>query len=161
MPADTGWTWDDVQADVVPRTDLVALCLDGTVQRELDDARRRLRAVQADDAMDAGAADLQGEVAALEERAAQATRQFEVHAIPHTRWRQLLTDHRSDDPSERYDAATFVPAAIAACCRQFTSADQVAKAAEEHLTTGQISKLFAAVRRLNEGDDQVPTWRGR
>jgi len=155
------WTWDDVAADVVPRTDTVPLCLDGTVQRELEDARKRLRAAKAEDTLQNDTDDLQTAVDELEARAEQATRLFEVHAIPHTRWRDLLTEHRSDNPDERYDAATFVPAAIAACCRQFTSAEQVAKAADSALTTGQISKLFAAVRRMNEGDDQVPFLRGR
>lgn len=160
MPADT-WTWDDVETAVVPRTTTVALCLDGTVQADLDDARRRLRAAKAEDTLQSDTAELQAAVDDLEARAEQATRRFEIHAIPHSRWRDLLTEHRSTDPAERYDAATFVPAAIAACCRQFTSAEQVAKAADTALTTGQISKLFAAVRKMNEGDDQVPTSRGR
>ena len=161
MPADTSWTWGDVEGDVVPRTDIVPLCLDGTVQRELEDARKHLRAAKAEDALGHDTSELQAAVEALEARAEAATKTFEVHAIPHTRWRELLTEHRSSDPQERYDASTFVPAAVAACCRQFTSAEQVAKAADEHLTTGQISKLFTAVRRLNEGDDQVPFLRGR
>lgn len=155
------WTWDDVEADVKPRTTTVALCLDGSVQGRIEEARRKLRAVRSDDALDSGSAELQAEVEALEADAEASTVAFEIEAIPHVRWRELLTAHRSETPGERYDAETFVPAAIAACCPQFKSAEQVAKAAESKLTTGQISKLFAAVRLLNEGDDQVPFSRGR
>lgn len=154
------WTWSDVESEVVPRSDTVDLCLDGSVQRKLEDARRRLRDAKKDDALDASASDIQAEVDALEEQAAAATREFEVVALPHTKWRDLLVEHPSDEPGERYDPATFVPAAIAACCPQFASAEQVAKAAETKLTTGQVSKLFRAVRVLNEGDDKVPFTRG-
>jgi hypothetical protein len=155
------WTWSDVEAEVKPRTDTIDLCLDGTIQRRLEDARRQLRQARKDDTLDAGTSDLQDEVTRLEEAAAAATRTFEVVACGHRRWRELLTEHKSDDPAFRYDAATFVPAAIAECVVQFTSAEQVAKAADGKLTTGQISKLFNAVRAVNEGDDEVPTVRGR
>jgi hypothetical protein len=154
------WTWADVEAEVQPRTETVDLCLDGTIQARLDDARRRLREARRDDALDAGSTDLQAEVDALEEEAERATRTFDVVACGHKRWRELLVSHRSDNPEERYNAETFVPAAIAECVPQFTDAGQVVKA-QEMLTTGQITKLFGAVRKVNEGDDQVPSSRGR
>lgn len=160
MP-DQAWSWSDVEADVVPRSDEVALCLDGTVQRKIEDVRRRLKQTRNDDALDADSGDLQAELDALEEQAAAATRTFDVVACGHRMWRELLVEHQSDDPGERFNAATFVPAAIAACVVQFESPAQVAAAADGKLTTGQISKLFAAVRRVNEGDDTVPSWLGR
>lgn len=155
------WSWSDVEAQVQPRTETVDLCLNGSVQSKLEDARRRLRQSRRDDALDSGTSDLQAEVDALEEEAQQSTRTFDIVAIGHKAWRELLVAHRSDKKDERYNAETFVPAAIAACCPQFTSPEQVAKAADGKLTTGQITKLFTAARDVNEGDDQVPFLRGR
>jgi hypothetical protein len=154
------WTWADVEGDVKPRTDTVDLCLDGTVQRRLEEARKRLRLAKADDALDVDTSTLKDEVEALEQEAEAASRTFDVVACGHRRWRELLTEHRSKNPDERYDAATFVPAAIAECVPQFTSPEQVVKA-QEQLTTGQITKLFVTVRTVNEGDDTVPLTRGR
>lgn len=154
------WTWDDVSREVKPREDVVPLCLDGTIQRKLEQARKRLREAQraSDGTLDTGTAEVRAEVEALEEQARQATREFTIRAVPHMVWRDLLVSH-SGDEGERYNAATFVPAAIAACCPHFESAEQVAQAAQDPdhgLTTGQITKLFTAARLLNEGDDRVP-----
>jgi hypothetical protein len=84
---------------------------------------------------------------------------FEVVACGHRRWRELLTKHPSKEKGYRYDAATFIPAALAECVVQFTSVEQAGKACDK-LTTGQVSKLFNTVREVNEGDDEVPTVRG-
>lgn len=159
---DAEWTWDDVSGEVKPRQDVVPLCLDGTIQRRLEQANRRLREAKRDSDGtfgDSGLGDLRAEVDELEAAAEAATREFTVRAIPHAQWRKLLLDHPSDDPTERYDAETFVPAAIAATCPHFVDAAQVAKAAadpDHGLTTGQVTKLFAMARLLNEGDDRVP-----
>lgn len=159
--SDDVWQWDDVRAEVKPREDVVPICLDGTIQRRLEQARKALRDAQraSGDTLDSGLADLRAEVEHLEAAAQAATRDFTIRAIPHVRWRELVLAHPSDDPGERYDAAKFVPAAIAACCPHFTGPEQVAAAAEDPdhgLTTGQITKLFTMARLLNEGDDRVP-----
>lgn len=155
------WSWSDVEDEAKPRTDTVSLVLDGTLQAKIEDARRRVRESRRDDALDSGVTEVQTELDQLEEQAKKATRTFDIVAIGHKAWRELLVKHRSDNKDERYNAETFVPAAIAACCPQFTSAEQVAKAADGKLTTGQITKLFTAARAVNEGDDQVPFLRGR
>jgi len=157
----TDWSWSDLQPDEVkPRTETVDLCLDGTIQKRLEDAEKQLRRSGSDDALDSGSSQLQDEVDRLREQAQASTRTFTVRSCGHRRWRELLTEHRSDDPNERYDAETFLPAAFADCVDQFDSAEQVVKA-QDMLTTGQVAKLFAAVRRVNEGDDEVPLLRGR
>lgn len=161
MPQQPEWTWADVEADVKPRVDTVPICLDGTVQSELEEVRRQLRSARADDTLDSGSQSLQDRLVELETQAEAATREFTVRAIPHARWRDLMVKHRSENPEERYDAGTFVPAALAACCDQFTDEEQARRAVDEHLTTGQVLKLFGRIRALNEGDDRVPTTRGR
>lgn len=158
MAAET-WTWDDVEGQVKPRTDTVDLCLDGTIQRQLEAARAKVKDARRDDALDAPSGGLRADVERLEQAARDATRTFEVQACGHRRWRELLTKHPSDEPGFRYDAATFIPAALAECVVQFTSVEQAGKACEK-LTTGQVSKLFNTVRQLNEGNDEVPTGRG-
>ena len=154
------WSWSDVEQDITPRIRTVDLCLDGEVQQQLEDAERRLRETRTNDSMDSGTSQVQTEVDELRQRARQATRSFEVQAVSHRRWRELLTEHPSDDPGKRYDSETFLPAAFAECIVQFDNADQVVRALDR-LTTGQVTKLFNAIRELNEGDDQVPLPRGR
>ena len=154
------WSWSDIEGDVKPRTATVDLCIDGTIQSKLEQAEKRLREARKDDSSDSGAADLQAEVDRLREQAQAATRTFEVVATSHRRWRELLTEHRSDDPQYRYDVETFLPAAFAECVVQFDSPEQVVKA-QEMLTTGQVTKLTSAVLSVNEGDDAVPLRRGR
>lgn len=154
------WSWADVKQDVKPRTDTVDLCLDGTLVAQADRVRRQIRQAKRDDSLDAGVDDLQAELELLEEAIVDATRTFDVRSCGHRRWRELLVEHQSDDPSERYDAATFVPAAIAECVVQFATAAEVVEA-QEILTTAQISLLFSTVRQLNETDGQVPLLRGR
>jgi hypothetical protein len=158
VAADT-WTWADVEDEVKPRTDVVPLCLDGTIQRELEAARKRLKEARRDDALDASSGGPSADVKRLEAAAQKATRNFEVVACGHRRWRELLTKHPSKEKGYRYDAATFIPAALAECVSQFTSVEQAAAACDK-LTTGQVSKLFNTVREVNEGDDEVPTVRG-
>lgn len=158
--APDSWTWADVEAEVQPRTDTVGLCLDGRLQAKIEDCRQRLKRARRDDSLDADTSGQQAELDELEAQAEKATRTFTIVACGHRRWRELLVEHRSDEPGERYTAETFVPAAIAECCLQFADAAQVA-AAQDQLTTAQIGKLFTAVRTVNEGDDQVPLTRGR
>lgn len=155
--------WSDIASKVRPREDTVALCVDGTVQSQLEAARRRLadERRRSGDALDGGGTQhLQDEIGRLEAQAQESTYQFVIRSCGHERWRELLVEHRSDDPSERWNAESFVPAAIAECCDAFGGAEQVAAAATM-LTTAQILKLFNAVRRVNEDDDLVPTTRGR
>ena len=158
MAAD--WTWADIREDVKPRTDTVDLCLDGSLVAQADRVRRRIRDVRKDDALDVSTGDMQAELELIEEAIAKATVTFDVQSCGHRRWRELLVKHQSDDPAERYDAATFVPAAIAECVVQFESAADVVEA-QELLTTAQISKLFTAVRALNETESALPLPRGR
>lgn len=160
MPTEP-WSWADLaDDDVKPRTATVDLCLDGSIQSRLDDARRRKRSAATDDALDVDTTTVDAEIAELEAAAEAATRTFDVESCGHRRWRELITAHPSEHDNERWDAATFVPAAIAECCAQFTSAEQVV-AAQERLTTGQIGRLFNAIHKLNEGPDAVPLTRGR
>ena len=155
--------WSDIAGQARPREATVSLCVDGTVQSRLEAARRRLaderrRSADTLDGGDVGPA--LEEVERLEDQAATSTFEFAVRSCGHERWRELLVTHRSDDPAERWDASTFVPAAIAECCDAFDSPAEVSDAAKT-LTTAQILKLFNAVRRVNEDDDLVPTTRGR
>lgn len=159
------WTWGDVAANggVTPRTDTVDLVLDGNIAAELEKARSALSAAKrshdtlgiSDEIREA-----EGRVAELEERALESTRTFTVRAVGYRRWRELVEANRSDDPNERWDATTFVPAVLLECCDQFATEADVEQAIDV-LSTGQIVKLFSKARLLNEGDDSVPTVRGR
>lgn len=157
MP-DAEWSWGDLD-EVAPRSGTVDLVIPTGAQRaRLDELHAALERAQADDSIAAGgAADLRAEAASIE---AESTRTFTVRSLGYRRWRELIEEHPTDDRMQRWDPATFVPAAILACCDQFTTAKQVEQA-EEVLAHGQILRLFAAIRAINEGDDPVPTGRGR
>jgi hypothetical protein len=160
VAADT-WTWADVDGQVQPRTATVDLCLDGTIQAQLEDARRRLKEARRDDALDASSGGPSADVKRLEKAAVKATRTFEVVSCGWRRWRELQVAHpyKGKDGAYRWDASTFVPAALAECVVQFTSEEQAVKACDK-LTPGQVLKLFVTVQQVNEGDDTVPIGRG-
>lgn len=158
------WSWADVAANggVSPRTDTVDLVLDGNIAAELEKARVALSvAKRADDTLGQEQVKAAEQtVAELEERAIESTRTFTVRSVGYRRWRELVEACPSDDPTERWDAETFVPAVLLECCDQFSTEDEVAQAVDV-LSTGQVVKLFSKARLLNEGDDSVPTVRGR
>lgn len=157
---DTAWSWSDLgDGEVAPRVATVDLVIPTAAQRaRLDEIAEALDRAKADDSIAAGgAAELAEELAAIE---AEASRTFTVRSVGYRRWRELIEEHPSDNRMERWDPATFLPAAILECCDQFKTEKQVEQAAEV-LAHGQILKLFAAIRQVNEGDDPVPFGRGR
>lgn len=154
------WEWGDLGADeVAPRVTTVDLVVPTTAQRQrLDELAAALDAARQDDSIAGGnAAEVREEIAAIE---AEATRTFTVRSVGYRRWRELIEEHPTEDRMQRWDPAKFIPAAILECCDQFKTAKQVEQAGEV-LAHGQIIKLFAAIRQTNEGDDPVPTVRGR
>lgn len=162
MPDQDTWTWSDVAKDVAPRTDTVDLVLDGQVAADLEAAQARLRLARiADDSLDgADAADAQAEVDLLEEQAAKSVRTFTVRSIGYRRWRELVDAAPSQVEGERWDASKFIPSVLLEACDQFATKQDVEQAMDM-LSTGQVAKLFGKARVVNEGDDRVPTLRGR
>ncbi len=156
------WTWGDVAADVAPRTDTVDLVLDGQVAADLEAARETLKATQreSDTLSDSAVSTAKSEVDRLEQAAADSVRTFTVRSIGYKRWRELVEKHPSKNEGERWDLATFIPAVLLESCDQFRTEGDVDQALTL-LTTGQIGKLFGKARVVNEGDDRVPTLRGR
>lgn len=161
MP-EADWTWSDVEADVAPRTDSVDLVLDGQVAADLEEAKAALAAAKkGEDTLDGTAvAEAQAEVDRLEEVAHRSVRTFTVRSIGYRRWRELLDASPPQREGERWDASTFIPAVLLAACDQFRSPAEVDQAMIK-LSTGQVAKLFGKARVVNEGDDRVPTLRGR
>lgn len=160
MSEQPDWTWGDIDPDeVAPRVAPVDLVVPTNEQRaRLDELAVKLTEAKADDSIaGGGAADLRAEVEAIE---AVAVRTFTVRSVGYRRWREMIEECPSENRVERWNPATFVPAAILECCDQFTTEKQVEQAGSV-LAHGQVMKLFAAIRALNEGDDPVPTVRGR
>lgn len=153
------WTWADVKDQVEPAVDTVPLVLDRRSAVEIEQARRALvEARKADDSLDGSdVVAAEEHLAALEAHA--PVRDFTVRSVGHRRWRELVEAHPGRE-GERWNAETFIPAVLLEACDQFTSEADVDHALEV-LTTGQVAKLFAKIRVLNEGDDEVPTVRGR
>lgn len=158
--ADADWTWSEIDpGDIAPRVAPVDLVVPTNEQRaRLDELAVKLAEAKLDDSMaGGGAAELRAEAEEIE---AACTRTFTVRSAGYRRWREMVEEHPSENRMERWNPATFVPAAILECCDQFTTEKQV-ETAGAVLAHGQIMKLFAAIRGLNEGDDPVPTGRGR
>lgn len=162
MTEEQDWSWSDVKSDVRPRTDTVDLVLDGNIADALEHAQAALRQAERDnDTLDGSTVqEAQDEVDRLTEQAEASTRTFTVVSVGYRRWRELVEASPPRDEAERWDPTTFVPAVLAECCEQFTSEADVEHALDV-LTSGQVAKLFAAARVVNEGDDRVPTLRGR
>lgn len=156
------WAWADVAKTAAPRTDYVDLVLDGAVAAELERARADLTAAKrsSDTLADEAVTELEGRVEELERAAQDSVRTFTVRSIGYRRWRELVEAHPSEDPNERWDPSAFIPAVLLECCDQFHTETDVDQALEV-LTTGQVGKLFGKARIVNEGDDKVPSLRGR
>lgn len=151
------WTWGDVAEEVAPRSATVPIVLNGQVAAALDAARARLaQARRENDTLDAGALDEpQAEVDRLKAEAQRTTRDFTVRSIGYRAWRELIAAHPPKSDGDRWNPDTFIPAALHTCCDQISTPAH-ADDAVTRLATGQIAKLFAKIRELNEGDDRVP-----
>lgn len=155
------WSWGDISDGVSPRTETVDLVLDGNIAAQIEEARRRLKEAEREDSLDGKQAkEAREELERLEEVAQASVRTFTVRSVGYRRWRELLESCPSDDPDERWNAETFIPAVLLEACDQFTSEEDVEQAINV-LSTGQIAKLFGKARLVNEGDDSVPLVRGR
>lgn len=162
MSPESEWSWGDVAGEVTPRTDTVDLVLDANIGAQLDEARAHLTEVRrsSDTLADTDIAEARTEVERLERAAAESVRAFTVRSTSYRRWREMMEASPPREEGARWYPTTFVPAVLLECCDQFRSEGDVAQAIEV-LTTGQVARLFNAARKLNEGDGQVPTGRGR
>lgn len=155
------WSWSDIKDQASLPEDVVPICIDGRILVRLKAAQAKLREAlrQSDGTLGAeGVADLRAEISKIEEDRQEATRDFKVHAISYKKWRELVVAHPSDKSNRQFDAETFVPAAIAACCPHFT-ADEIVSAIEDDdspLSTESVEKLFQAIWKLNSGDYPAP-----
>ena len=99
-------------------------------------------------------------------------------ALPRDQWRKLIERHPATDEQQnefvqaqqrqginptrfqrlRWNADTFPPAAIAACCDQLDVDDAELLWASEVYTTDELERLMAAVLAANESAEGTVVW---
>lgn len=155
---------DDLIAEAKPRESRVGVCLDGALLAEHEQAEAELQRAVADGVEPNSLSDVPPSVAAaarvreLEERIRALERVFVFRALPPWEYRRLISAYPPDEPRLRWNAETFPPALIAACCIEpvkFASADDVRRLLEK-LNEGVQDQLFDAAFRANEGGGEIP-----
>lgn len=162
------FTIDDVFADAkLPRRE-VPLCLRGDLVAAWQSAERRFKQAQdtaSDDALASAtsteAIDLARQMEDLQQQMRDATRIFQLQALPRGEWRALLKAHppREDSPEDQqveFNRDTFGVAALAACCVVPKMTPEQAEKLVGVLTDGQWNELFSHIWTMNAGRVEVP-----
>lgn len=155
---------DVVSGSSLPETSVV-LCLDGTLQRRLEELAEQLVEAQRFDERhnepDRAPA-VRDQIEQLQARARDAEVEFVLRALPRKRWSDLLAEHPAtkEQKEQRLDhnPETFWPPVMAESIvtPQGATAEKVADWAANQLTDGQWQTLVQAVWQLNRGSSRSP-----
>ena len=101
--------------------------------------------------------ELQERVEAARQRVREAAAEFRFRALGHRAYSNLLAAHPAQDSSkEPYDAGTFLPAVLAACCIEPSlTAAQVDRLLDV-VNDGTARMLFQAALSVNEEPSPIP-----
>lgn len=152
----------EILGRIKPRELRVPVCLAGDLAGEVDRLQSELE--QLGDGWQPssmGDTDPRTEVARQIEVAREGMREasveFRLVAIGHTAYSNLIADHPAPEKSDAaYDAATFMPALIAACCADPQMTVEQAVSLLDLLNDGQAQALFAAALMVNEEPSPLP-----
>lgn len=144
----------------------VRVCLDGALygehqqlERELDDlltAESGTAAKMSDNPPSIAKA---REVQAVEQKMRDAEEDFVFEALPPLEWRDLIEKHPAGEGSAlRWEAKTFWPAAVAACCVEPTGVDDTDEFREwwDGLSAATQALLAEGAVEVNEIQLSVP-----
>jgi hypothetical protein len=95
------------------------------------------------------------QIADLESEIADAERDFTFRALGRRKYRELLDAHPGE-PGTRFNAESFIPALIAACCISPEMTRTDADRLFDVLNEGAVEVLFMAAYTVNEGLTKVP-----
>lgn len=152
----------DVTAKATALTKTVRICVAGELSGEHERLNAELEAALRDTAVtdarlggskDAAQVELAERIRELESEMDDSTFAFKFRAVKSKAWSDLLAEHPDPKRERLFNAETFIPAAIAACCIEPEGFDDPEAVAElfDALSAGQQGELFEAAWEVNQG----------
>lgn len=151
----------ELLAGASPRETTVQVCLAGDAGAELEALEEELGQLGEWHPTSLGeanpAVELQAQLEAARQRVRESAVTFRFRALGHRAYSNLLAAHPAPEGSkEPYDAGTFFPAVLAACCVEPSlTAAQVDRLLDV-VNDGTARTLFAAALAVNEEPSPVP-----
>lgn len=151
----------ELLAGASPREVTVKVCLAGDAGAELEALEEELGALGEWQPTSLGeknpAFELQERIQAARQRVRDASVEFRFRALGHRAYSNLLAAHPAPDGSkDPYDASTFLPAILAACCVEPTLTPAQVDRLLDVVNDGTARTLFAAALAVNEEPSPVP-----
>lgn len=151
----------ELLAGASPREVTVKVCLAGDAGAELEALETELGELGEWRPTSLGqvnpAYELQERITVARERAREAAVEFRFQALGHRAYSNLLAAHPAPEGSkEPYDAGTFLPAVLAACCVEPTLTPAQVDQLLDRVNDGTARTLFAAALAVNEEPSPIP-----
>jgi hypothetical protein len=151
----------ELLAGASPREVTVPVCLAGDAGAELEALEAELGQLgewQPTSLAEANPAfELQERIAAARERVRETAVEFRFRALGHRAYSNLLAAHPAPkDSKEPYDAGTFLPAVLAACCVEPSLTPAQVDRLLDVVNDGTARTLFAAALAVNEEPSPIP-----
>lgn len=151
----------ELLAGASPREVTVQVCLAGDAGAELEALEVELGELGEWQPTSLGetnpAYELQERISVARERARESAVEFRFRALGHRAYSNLLAAHPAPDGSkEPYDAGTFLPAVLAACCIEPSLTPAQVDRLLDVVNDGTARTLFATALAVNEEPSPVP-----
>lgn len=151
----------ELLAGASPREVTVKVCLVGDAAAEAEALEEQLGGLGEWQPTSLGEAnpafELQERVEAARQRVREAAVEFRFRALGHRAYSNLLAAHPAPEGSkEPYDAGTFLPAVLAACCIEPSLTPAQVDRLLDVVNDGTARTLFAAALAVNEEPSPVP-----
>lgn len=151
----------ELLAGASPREVTVTVCLAGDAGAELEALEEELGALGEWQPASLGeknpAFELQERVEAARRRVRETAVEFRFRALGHRAYSNLLAAHPAPEGAkEPYDAGTFLPAVLAACCAEPSLTPAQVDRLLDVVNDGTARVLFATALAVNEEPSPVP-----
>lgn len=151
----------ELLAGASPRELTVQVCLAGDAAGELEALEAELGQLgewaPTSIAERNPAFELQERIEAARQRVREAAVEFRFRALGHRAYSNLLAAHPAPEGSkEPYDAGTFLPAVLVACCVEPSLTPAQADRLLDVVNDGTARTLFAAALAVNEEPSPLP-----
>lgn len=144
-----------------PRESTVRVCLAGDVAGELEALEQELGELGEWQPTSMGqtnpAYELQERIKEARRRVREASVEFKFKALGHRGYSTLIAAHPAPEGSkEPYDAGTFLPAVLAACCVEPSLTPAQVDQLLDRVNDGTARVLFQAALSVNEEPSPIP-----
>lgn len=144
-----------------PRETTIRVCLAGDVAGELEALERELGELGEWQPTSMGqtnpAYELQERITEARQRVREASVEFKFKALGHRGYSNLIAAHPAPEGSkEPYDAGTFLPALLVACCVAPSLTPAQVDQLLDRVNDGTARVLFQAALSVNEEPSPIP-----